>query len=389
MPDLTAPAARAAVHDLEIHRSGVSHSEAAVTLDAQQALALPILSSCALLVLFFFFKAVQLLLLLVLLLAGAVAVVFVLQPLMDAAAAGRHVWLRRRVPLCGGLAPRADALLQGAAAAAVAVGWLVTGSMALNNLLGVCLCLTFASFVRLPNIKVRRQAAAARPFGSVVSLTPSRVHGGRPTLARLPAAQVCTLLLTALFFYDIFWVFLSERFFGQNVMVEAATKRADNPAFAAAQALRLPSGLVAPQLELPVKLLFPARIFTWSPQQPAMMLGLGDMALPATLLTLLLVHDVESWAAAHGGGGGALGMLRRWEFWGQSYALPSWAGYAVGMVAALGAGSVFQAAQPALLYLVPAALAPPAVLAASRGELRRLWEGQAGPPPREEKQVDV
>jgi len=38
-------------------------------------------------------------------------------------------------------------------------------------------------------------------------------------LIRLPNLRVCTLLLLALLLYDVFWVFLSERFFSSNVMV--------------------------------------------------------------------------------------------------------------------------------------------------------------------------
>ena len=37
--------------------------------------------------------------------------------------------------------------------------------------------------------------------------------------------QVCTLLLSLLFTYDIFWVFGSPYLWTRNVMVEAATKQ--------------------------------------------------------------------------------------------------------------------------------------------------------------------
>ncbi|KMZ70621.1 hypothetical protein ZOSMA_198G00230 [Zostera marina] len=36
--------------------------------------------------------------------------------------------------------------------------------------------------------------------------------------ARLPNIKICTLFLICLFVYDVFWVFFSERFFGENVM---------------------------------------------------------------------------------------------------------------------------------------------------------------------------
>jgi hypothetical protein len=48
----------------------------------------------------------------------------------------------------------------------------------------------------------------------------------------------------------------------------------------------------------------------------------------------------------------------------------------VGLLLALGTGVVFQAAQPALLYLVPCTLAPVMVRAAARKEWGELWGGQ-------------
>ena len=212
----------------------------------------------------------------------------------------------------------------------------------------------------------------------VVTLRPTPIHGECAHSSWLPAhVQVGTILLSALFVYDCFWVFASERLFGSNVMMEAATKQAENPAFLAAAALRLPSAHIAPHLELPVKLLFPAKLFAAAPQEPALMLGLGDMALPGMLLALLLCHDAHRWAQPRGVAPkrALLRTLLSWRFWRQAYALPSGAGYAAGMFAALGVGTVFQAAQPALLYLVPSMLLPLLVHAAARGEVRVLWDG--------------
>ena len=71
----------------------------------------------------------------------------------------------------------------GLLSAGIVFSWLISGHWILNDVLGAALCITFTSYVRLPNLKV------------------------------------CTVLLLCLFTYDIFWVFLSERFFGENVMV--------------------------------------------------------------------------------------------------------------------------------------------------------------------------
>ena len=41
---------------------------------------------------------------------------------------------------------------------------------------------------------------------------------------RLPSLRICTILLSALFFYDIFFVFITPLFMsGKSVMVEVAT----------------------------------------------------------------------------------------------------------------------------------------------------------------------
>ena len=281
------------------------------------------------------------LLLLMICVSSACAMFFAAQPALETAAA-RRPWLRRRVILCSGAASaRLGDVFLGAAAGFTVLLWLFTGSMALNNVLGVSLCTSFVAVVRVPNVKV------------------------------------CTALLGALFLYDCFWVFFSERLFGRNVMVEAATQQADNPAMWAAAALHLPLDGIAPHLDLPVKLVFPRSILHWGdPNDVALMLGLGDMALPGMLIALMLCDDVARWVQRSGGGGGsARRALASRSFWAGSYVLPAWVGYALGMVAALGIGTVFQAPQPALFYLVPATLAPVAVAARRRGELRAVWEG--------------
>lgn len=155
-------------------------------------------------------------------------------------------------------------------------------------------------------------------------------------------------------------------------MVEAATQQADNPALTVAAALHLPTSGLAARLDLPVKLMFPASLLHWSDQEPGMMLGLGDMALPGMLIALLLVEDVGRWRE---GGGAGRPPLRSWAFWARSYTAPAWVGYGAGMFLAMGFGTVFQAAQPALLYLVPCTLAPAVVRARRQRDLRALWHG--------------
>ncbi|KAL4537192.1 hypothetical protein Ndes2526B_g04898 [Nannochloris sp. 'desiccata'] len=337
---VAAAALRALRHDVEIHQGGIPHSEGAITLDSRQALAIPLLSSCSLLALFYFFHAIQFLLILLLCIASAVGITFAAHPLLKLLTTARPV-LRRRLLLCSRWHVQlGDALLAGFSGISV-LSWMLTGSMVLNNLLGICLCISFISFVRLPSLKVT------------------------------------TYLLSALFVYDIFWVFFSEGLFGKNVMVEAATKQAENPAVLVLDALHMPSAGLAQNLDLPVKLVFPGSLLDWDPLKPGLMLGLGDMALPGMLIALLYSEDVFKWQQQCGGslGTAAKLSLKSRDFWIRSYVLLSICGYTLGMFLALGIGTVFQAAQPALLYLVPCTLSPALVRAARRKELKELWEG--------------
>ncbi|MFQ6632766.1 hypothetical protein Gotur_011477 [Gossypium turneri] len=236
--------------------------------------------------------------------------------------------------------------------------WLVSGHWILNNLLGISLCVAFVSHVRLPNIKI------------------------------------CAMLLVFLFVYDIFWVFFSERFFGSNVMVSVATKQASNPVHTVANSLSLPGlQFITKKLELPVKIVFPRNL--WGGASPAgntadfMILGLGDMAIPAMLLALVLCFD-------HRNSRDTVNLLDLHYLKGNKYIWYALPGYAIGLVTALAAGILTRSPQPALLYLVlcyhsyqttlsisnavyiqrvPSTLGPIFFISWLRKDLAELWEG--------------
>lgn len=219
----------------------------------------------------------------------------------------------------------------------IVAAWLVSGHWILNNMLGISICIAFVSHVRLPNIKV------------------------------------CAMLLVCLFMYDIFWVFYSERFFGANVMVSVATQQASNPVHTVANSLSLPGlQLITKKLELPVKIVFPRNllggVIPGGSSADFMMLGLGDMAIPAMLLALVLCFDhrksretviPSDFASSRG----------------HKYIWYATSGYAIGLVSALAAGILTHSPQPALLYLVPSTLGPIIVISWMRKELTELWEG--------------
>eukprot|EP00897_Mesotaenium_endlicherianum_P002468 jgi/Mesen1/2249/ME000153S01470 len=346
-----ASAFRALSHEKESERHR-DLSETTMTLDSSQALMIPVASSCSLLLMFYLFASVSQLVTAFTAVAATSSLAFCLAPL--ASQLNSHLGLvdplLTRGGCCGSFT-RSQSLLV-ALSSLLVLSWLCSGHWVLNNVLGISICVAFVSHVRLPNIKI------------------------------------CALLLACLFVYDIFWVFFSERFFGANVMVAVATQQAQNPVHTVAHQLRLPTQSITKKLDLPVKLLFPRDLLLGrgggdsSAGLDYMMLGLGDMAIPGMLLALVLCFDhrkSRELAHAHphphalsdsatAGPPPPPRAHRRYLWW-------AVAGYAVGLVAALAAGVLTRAPQPALLYLVPSTLGPVAASAWARNELPELWHG--------------
>uniref|UniRef100_A0A7N0V8R5 Signal peptide peptidase-like 1 n=1 Tax=Kalanchoe fedtschenkoi TaxID=63787 RepID=A0A7N0V8R5_KALFE len=306
-------------------------SEASITLNRSQALMIPVLSSCSLLLMFYLFSSVSQLLTAFTAVAAAAALFFCLAPYI----ASFRSMLGLADPFmsrcCSKSFTRTQGLLLVACAGTVGA-WLISGHWILNNVLGISICIAFVSHVRLPNIKI------------------------------------CTMLLFCLFLYDIFWVFYSEKIFGANVMVSVATQKASNPVHTVANSLRLPGlQLITKRLELPVKIVFPRNLFdgavTGGTGSDFMMLGLGDMAIPAMLMALVLCFDYQK--------SKEMGIPSKEVkyIW---YALP---GYAGGLLIAFAAGILSQSPQPALLYIVPSTIGPIMVTSWIRKELIYLWEG--------------
>ncbi|XP_066321089.1 signal peptide peptidase 1-like [Miscanthus floridulus] len=130
------------------------------------------------------------------------------------------------------------------------------------------------------------------------------------------------ILLGGLFVYDIFWVFFTP------VMVS-----------------------VAKSFDASIKLLFP----TADAARPFSMLGLGDIVIPGIFVALALRFDVSR------------GIKNR-------YFNSAFFGYAVGMTVTIIVMNWFQAAQPALLYLVPGVVGFVTVPCLWFGEVKQLLE---------------
>lgn len=165
------------------------------------------------------------------------------------------------------------------------------------------------------------------------------------------------LLLTLLFFYDIFFVF------GTDVMLT-----------------------VAKNVDAPIKLQFP-RDPTADPPQYSI-LGLGDIVIPGIFMSLCLRFDVlkhlnanrvNSLAEAEKKGSGDNGDLMRYVIAvGQqapkTYFTAVVIGYLVAIVTTVVIMFVFNHGQPALLYLVPGCLIAVFGTALAKGELNLVLE---------------
>lgn len=279
-------------------------------LEAPMAIAFPLIATVSILFLFFFLKSVGVVLTALSTISAFASITFLLWPFVEA--------IVRRFRTIG-FVRRSNGLIELALAMpfalTIVVSWLLTGNWLSNNIIGIALCVIFASLCKVPNLKT------------------------------------CTVLFFGLFLYDIFFVFFSERFFGKNVMVEVATNTPTNPASVVANYLHLPIKPVK-TLAMPAKLIIPAG------ERGDFILGLGDIILPEVFLVYLQEID-----------------LRKRTDFGKGYFIRACFAYTLALLASFYFNQVFQVAQPALLYIVPAIILPSVIIAKLRGEMKVIWSG--------------
>jgi minor histocompatibility antigen H13 len=150
--------------------------------------------------------------------------------------------------------------------------------------------------------------------------------------------KIGAILLVGLFFYDIFWVF------GTDVMVTVAKK-----------------------LDGSIKLLFPRTLIpnAETGKIELSLLGLGDIAIPGFFLALLL----QFYASLANVSTTAIDIHASFP---KPYFNSALFAYVLGLGTTLFVMIQFNAAQPALLYLVPACLGSSFLCAVVRGELKEL-----------------
>jgi len=154
--------------------------------------------------------------------------------------------------------------------------------------------------------------------------------------------KIGAILLTGLFFYDIFWVF------GTDVMVT-----------------------VAKGVDGPIKILFP-KTLTPDPETGKLqtsLLGLGDIVIPGFFLALLLRFDAHKCESLKKVSKDIIHAA-----FPKPYFHSCLFAYVLGLVATNAAMFFFESAQPALLYLVPACLLGSLLTAVVRGELKELLD---------------
>ncbi|CAG8476909.1 6667_t:CDS:2 [Ambispora gerdemannii] len=144
------------------------------------------------------------------------------------------------------------------------------------------------------------------------------------------------ILLSGLFFYDIFWVF------GTEVMVT-----------------------VAKSFDAPIKVVWPKKFFGLESEEALQftMLGLGDIVVPGIYVALCLRFDHNIYlkknpnAAKH-------------SSFPTTYFNSCFAAYLIGLITTIVVMHTFKAAQPALLYLSPACIISVLITGAIKGELK-------------------
>ncbi|KAI8912549.1 minor histocompatibility antigen H13-like protein [Gorgonomyces haynaldii] len=155
-------------------------------------------------------------------------------------------------------------------------------------------------------------------FGQVLAITSIEI-------VRLESMTTAFVLLSGLFFYDIFWVF------GTNVMVT-----------------------VAKGIEAPIKLVIPG-------PSGYSMLGLGDIVVPGFVIALCLRYDHFRF------------KQEKTQTFVKPYFYSTIVGYILGLVTAMLMVQVFETAQPALLYLSPACILSPILCSLYLRDWQSFW----------------
>lgn len=305
------------------------------TISVWQAMCMPVGASVSLLIMFLFFDSLQVVFAICTAVLAMVAFAFLLLPMCQYMLRPCHSNNKVSFGWCGRFT--SAEILASVLSFLIVCVWILTGHWLLMDALGMGLCVALIALVQLPNLKVS------------------------------------TLLLIGLLIYDVFWVFFSSYIFSTNVMVRVATRPAENPIGLLAKKLHIFSiGNSAPKLSLPGKLVFPSL----QNSGHFSMLGLGDIVMPGLLLCFVLRYDSykQTQTVPSEAGPAPIPTTSPTKYYHRiTYFHCSLVGYFLGLLTSTISSEMFQAAQPALLYLVPFTLGPLLVMAYLKGDLKRMW----------------
>lgn len=127
---------------------------------------------------------------------------------------------------------------------------------------------------------------------------------------------------------------------------------------------------VAKNLDGPIKILFPRDSLIPNPETGKIdlsLLGLGDIVIPGFFLSLLLRFDAHQAQLP-------VDKVDIHASFSKPYFHSALVAYVLGLLTTIGVMTFFNAAQPALLYLVPACLGSSFGCAMLRGEVKELLE---------------
>ncbi|CAB4385336.1 unnamed protein product [Rhizophagus irregularis] len=162
------------------------------------------------------------------------------------------------------------------------------------------------------------------------------------------------ILLSGLFFYDIFWVF------GTEVMVT-----------------------VAKSFDAPIKVVWPKQWLGLLPDETIQftMLGLGDIVIPGIYVALCLRFDHSLYLKKNPN-------AKKFSAFPTPYFNTCFTAYILGLVTTIVIMHTFKAAQPALLYLSPACILSVLITGIVKNELKEVFNYTAEDSDEEKKKKD-
>jgi len=190
------------------------------------------------------------------------------------------------------------------------------------------------------------------------------------SMLRLNSIKIAAILLTAIFFYDIFFVFITPFFTGgTSVMLQVAAGSQDPDA--GEFCFKYPDDRYCKGIGfLPMLFIFP-KINDYA--RGSVLLGLGDIILPGFLIAFSARHD----EAARLIGAHMTNLtnpdVRSPSKWYDGYFFPMLIAYSMGLFFAFLAVILMEQGQPALLYICPICLT--AILTLGRRDIKDLWNG--------------